>query len=115
MLNEAILTLMVSDMDRSVRFYTETLGLKLVANYGGHWAEVQTTGVRIGLHPGGKGANAGGHMSLGFRVDDLDVAQKDLVERGVKFLPARPDKGSRQAHFADPDGTPLYLIEIKWG
>src|SRR5262249_26868336 len=33
-------TVYVSDMDRSVRFYTETLGLKLKHRFGNHWAEV---------------------------------------------------------------------------
>lgn len=31
----------VQDFDRAVRFYTETLGLKLLTRYGNDWAEVQ--------------------------------------------------------------------------
>lgn len=74
-------------------------------------------GVRIGLHPGGKRplAEHSRHYTIGLRVDDLDEAVATLEARGVVFQPSRQDRGSRIAYFADPDGNPLYLIELKWG
>jgi catechol 2,3-dioxygenase-like lactoylglutathione lyase family enzyme len=118
MFKESNITLMVADLDRAVKFYTDMLGLKLVRRFGGHWAEVEAPGVRIGLHPGGKaksGTPSESHMSIGFRVDDIDAAMNALKERGITFTNSRADKGSRNAYFSDPDGTPLYLIEIKFG
>src|SRR5689334_15848993 len=115
MFKECNVTLMVSDMALAEKFYTETLGLKLIHSFGGHWAEVQAPGVRIGLHPAVKTKAATtieGNMSIGFRVDDLDAAMNALKEKGVAFKNSKVDKGSRSANFSDPDGTPLYLIEI---
>ena len=45
------ITVMVADMDNAVRFYTETLGLKLEHRYENHYAEIEAPGLRIGLHP----------------------------------------------------------------
>jgi catechol 2,3-dioxygenase-like lactoylglutathione lyase family enzyme len=116
MFTDSNVTLMVADMDRAVAFYTETLGFTLARRFGDHWAEVQTPGVKIGLHPskGSPKTSTPSHMSIGLRVEDIDAAMKQLTEKGIAFKPGN-DKGSRQAFFNDPDGTPLYLIEIKFG
>ena len=34
-------TVYVSNMDRAVKFYSETLGLKLAYRFGDHWASVE--------------------------------------------------------------------------
>ena len=45
-------TVFVSNMDNAVRFYTETLGLRLTNRFGDHWATVDAgKGLSIGLHP----------------------------------------------------------------
>ena len=54
------LTIMVSDFERSLRFYTEALGLALKFRAGNEWAEIQAPGVSIGLHPSGGHAPTGG-------------------------------------------------------
>src|SRR5262249_24344355 len=62
-------TIFVSDMDAAVRFYTETLGLKLLARYGDHWASVDGgNGLTIGLHPASAQNPAGraGSITIGF-------------------------------------------------
>jgi catechol 2,3-dioxygenase-like lactoylglutathione lyase family enzyme len=110
---------MVADMQRSIDFYTGKLGMKLLANYGGHFAQIQGPGVKIGLHPTRAPVPptpvAG--MSLGSRVADLDAAAAAaaLAAMGVRLERSDADRGSRQARFSDPDGYPLYLIEIKVG
>jgi predicted enzyme related to lactoylglutathione lyase len=37
MIAGGLATVFVSDMDRAVRFYTETLALKLEYRFGNHW------------------------------------------------------------------------------
>jgi catechol 2,3-dioxygenase-like lactoylglutathione lyase family enzyme len=113
----ANVTVMVSDVQRALVFYRDALGFRFVQGYGDEWQEVEAPGVRIGLHPGGKAPfkEAPRNLSIGLRVDDLDAAVKSLKGRGVKFVPGPQDQGSRIAYFTDPDGNPLYLIEIKWG
>ena len=41
----------VQDMDRAVKFYTETLGFPLKVRFGNNWAEVDAGSISIGLHP----------------------------------------------------------------
>jgi predicted enzyme related to lactoylglutathione lyase len=105
-------TVMVSDMNRAVRFYTEALGLTLKARFGDGWAEVQAPGLTIGLHPVRQGAPTGapaGGVSIGLQVENLEAAMATLKERGVEFRGIVEGEGVRLAHFQDPDGTPLYL------
>ena len=49
---------------------------------------------------------------LVFRVDDVDTAYAQFVERGAVAIDApqdRPEWQARAAHFSDPDG---YVVEI---
>jgi hypothetical protein len=48
-------------------------------------------------------------------VDDIASAKKSLESRGVIFEKRVQDRGAIIENFNDPDGTPLYLIELKWG
>ena len=116
MFKNSNVTIRVSEMSRSIKFYTETLGLKLLSNYGGEFAVIESNGLRIGLHPGKKpGERLSRDMSLGFQVDDIASSKKALESRGVRFEPRVQDRGAIIENFFDPDGTPLYLIELKWG
>jgi catechol 2,3-dioxygenase-like lactoylglutathione lyase family enzyme len=116
MFKEANVTVMVSDMDRAVAFYRDTLGLTPGRRYGNEWADFDANGIKIGLHPGGKKplTEPSRHMQIGFAVDDLDAVTKAMTAKGVSFTRVA-DKGSRVCNFTDPDGNPLYLIELKWG
>src|SRR5437870_5453849 len=95
---ESNLTLMVSDFNRSVRFYTEMLGLKLKARHGDGWAEVEAPGITIGLHPSGKSghepddhhhehASGIGTASIGLQVKKLEPVMDELKKKGVVFQP----------------------------
>ncbi len=119
MINGGNTTLYVADFNRSVDFYTETLGLKLSMRASDHWAEIDAgPGVMIGLHPvvPGKTAEAGtvGSMAIGFNVTEpLEDVMATLTERGVVFpAPIVEDEFVRFAYFADPDGNPLYITQV---
>jgi catechol 2,3-dioxygenase-like lactoylglutathione lyase family enzyme len=111
------ITLMVADMDRAVVFYVEKLGLELKVRYGNEWSEVAAPGVTLGLHQARgpisrSDPNIG--ISIGLEVDDIEVAMQSLKARGVVFPSSiRETNDLREAAFTDPDGTPLYLAEIK--
>src|SRR5260221_10157655 len=64
MLSKGITTIFVTDMDRSIRFYTETLGLRLAQRFGNHWAQVETEQLVIGLHPASAQSPAGRNGSI---------------------------------------------------
>jgi catechol 2,3-dioxygenase-like lactoylglutathione lyase family enzyme len=112
------LTIMVSDFERAIGFYTDTLGLKLRARYGSDWAEVELPGLTIGLHPAGAHGPASVKtegLSVGIAVDSLEEVMTALQARGVAFAPPGIIDGGveRLAYFHDPDQTPLYLFEMK--
>jgi catechol 2,3-dioxygenase-like lactoylglutathione lyase family enzyme len=109
--NEANVTLMVSDMERSVQFYTASLGLRLKTRYGNEFAVLQAPGVTIALHPRIDGAGSSS-MSIGLGVDSLEDSMRELQERGVSFVGRIiEDPPVRIAYVSEPDGIPIYLCE----
>ena len=118
MISQANVTVMVADMNRAIKFYTETLGLKLKAHYGDQFAQVEAPGVIIALHPASKGGPRPGNsesLSIGFAVDNLEKAMGELKAKGVPFSKVTDDAQVRLAFFTDADGNPLYLSQSKWG
>jgi len=110
--NACFVTIMVSDMSRSIEFYTQRLGLKLKSRYGDEFAIVEGPGVTIGLHPTKKGGAAPGSVSIGLGVDDVEAGRNQLRERGVAFSgDIVSDPPMRFAFLKDPDGVELYLAE----
>jgi catechol 2,3-dioxygenase-like lactoylglutathione lyase family enzyme len=113
-IKEANVTIMVTDMKRSIDFYVEVLGLELKANYSDQYAQVASPGVMIGLHPTTRGdlhPAGSGNISVGFGVESLSSAMADLKAKGVAFSRVVEDRPTKLAFFADPDGNPLYLSE----
>jgi len=116
MIKEANMTVMVSDLNRAIKFYTETLGLKLVNQYENHWAEIHAPGLTIGLHPAGTHGPKPGNsesLSIGFSVDNLDNDMSAFQNKGIVFLPNIIEDGPvRIAFFTDPDKNPLHFCEV---
>jgi len=113
-------TVYVSDMDRAVTFYAETLGLTLKQRWGNHWAAIQAgAGLSIGLHPKSDRAPAPGTrgaISIGLSIDEpIEEAVRRLAAAGVRFRgPVVQDEeaGIALAFFGDPDGNDLYLCQV---
>lgn len=105
-------TVMVSDVERALEFYTDRLGLQVKHRAPDGWVEVAAPGVTIGLHkavripPGTRGA-----MAVGLRVRDLDAAMAGLRAKGVQFGSLLRQGPMRMAFFHDPDDNPLYLVQ----
>jgi len=119
MFSSGNVTVYVSNMDRAVRFYSETLGLKLAYRFGDHWASIEAgKGLTIGLHPESPQSRAGrkGSMSIGLELSaSIHDAVKVLKNKGVRFNgPVHEDKSGAFASFEDPDGNPLYLAQLNW-
>lgn len=114
-------TIYVSDMDRAVEFYRDTLGLTLAFQAGSHYAMIDAGGGTVlGLHPSGPESpkpGARGSISVGLKVTaPLDQVVAELTKRGVKFRgPVKDDGPVRLAFFGDPDDNDLYLVESAWG
>jgi len=114
-------TIYVSDMERAVRFYTETLGLRLMYRGGPDYAAVDAgKGLELGLHavhPGGPRPGPGGGMQLSLTVTEpIGEVVAALRARGVAVEDPRPGGGPiTLAALGDPDGNPIVLIEVKSG
>lgn len=109
----------VTDMNRSVAFYRDVVGLPLRFE-SPHWTEFATEGSTLALHvtptanphAGEKDLEPAGHCRTGFQVADLDAFHARMLEHGVTCLEEpRPVFGVRIALYADPDWMPLAVSE----
>ena len=102
----------VRDMERSKRFYAETLGLPS-PNLNGGWPEFETGNVSIYLmDPTNVGQEfAGTHTAhVALRVPSVQDARAELEGKGVEFEGDILDTGvCHMAFFRDPDGNALML------
>ena len=119
--------IIASDYERSKKFYTETLGLRVLAET--YRAARRSHKLDLALPDGGQielfsfpGApprssypEACGLRHLCFAVDDLAECVRELEAKGVKVEPVRVDEltGKQFTFLADPDGLPLELYEAK--
>lgn len=110
-----MLTIFVANMDDSIRFYTEIAGMKLVNRFGNEFA-ILTNGqdLTIGLHPASAKSPAG-KTSIGLQVSgSIQTRYSEMKSRGVQFTSGIVDDGEvLAAHFNDPNGVELYLVEVK--
>jgi predicted enzyme related to lactoylglutathione lyase len=111
-------TVMISNMDLAIAFYTGVLGLKLTNRFGDDWATVEAgRGLTIGLHPASEkypAPGTKGAVMLGLEVDEpIDRVVDTLSRRGVRFKETivRSAAGNF-AHLEDPDGNEIYLWEV---
>jgi len=109
------LVLPVSDLERAVAFYRETLGLAFLFTAPPRMSFFQAGDVRllIGVPEGGR---EGGAATVYFRVADIHAVHRTLAGRGVAFLGEphvvhrTPEHELWLAEFRDPDGNDLALM-----
>ena len=105
-------SLPVTDLERSTRFYEETLGLRRVPGSGA-WPEFETGNVSLYLvDPTTMGQTfEGPHRSaIALRVPNVQEGRAELAAAGVAFEGDIFDTGvCHMAFFHDPDGNALML------
>ena len=111
----SMIMLIVRDMDRSVAFYRDIVGLK-VQMHTPFWSSLSAGNIVLGLHPESEHAKVapGTGCTFGFEVPDLQPVAADLKAAGVKFLmePRQEDFGWL-AMFADSDGYAVQLAQTE--
>ncbi len=111
----------VRDLARSIRFYTEGLGLRLGPKgrmaAGGLWQELrdaESGGIlELNFYPGEPPYREGDELDhLGFRVDDLPTAVARLEALGGRVrIPPFTEGDELLAFLTDPDGVWVELYE----
>lgn len=113
----------VKDLDASLRFYADQLGLEkaftLTRDDGSLWIVYLYAGdgTFIELFPEKKpplAAQGASYKHLCLRVDDMSLTLDDLKKRGLVPLgpPSVGKDGNTQAWVRDPDGNPIELMQI---
>lgn len=103
----------VTDMDRAVGFYTDTLGLQ-VRERNDEWTELELDGLRIGLNGRAQETPEGdGGALIAFAVsDDLEAEVDRLKSEGVTIVDGISEHPwGRIVPFKDPDGNDLQLFQ----
>ena len=112
----------VSNMQRSIEFYRDTLGLLLDYEYEGNWAEFSVAPVTLALcgpewsQPPQRGYQGGATVALA--VEDIHAAVEELRSKGIAVENPYETPVCYMAGIEDPDGNRLMLHQRKdgtWG
>lgn len=112
----------VSDLDRSIAFYTEQLGFKLEQKAGVAIARVSNGSLELWLSgpkssgarpmPDGRKQESGGWNRIVLKVADLPATIESLKKAGARFRnQMEVGPGGKQIQVEDPDGNPIELFE----
>jgi predicted enzyme related to lactoylglutathione lyase len=106
-----VVYLYVTDMERSLRFYRDLLGLPLEGD--GHWAEATLDGVRFALHAldGEPVELSSGTVRIDFEVSDVDTAAGRARAAGAEVRETMRDAWGSAVEVVDPDGYRIHLFQ----
>lgn len=99
--------LSTDDLDESIRFYTETIGMALKFRDGAHFAALDGGSITLALatavdHP------MPGRVVVGIRTNDVDAAARALEANGGAIVKGPYDDAhERRAVVYDPQGNGL--------
>lgn len=109
----------VTDVPRSVDFYQNAVGLRLLFQAPPGLAFFDCAGIRFMISQPEGEFRPGASSVMYFRVADIEGTQKAMKGRGVEFvdephlIAKMPDHELWMCFFKDPDGNALALMEEK--
>lgn len=114
-------TIHVKDLERSVRFYEDILGMKTARRFpAGPNMEIAFMAdgpaeIELICDKGAELPLYGEWPSLGIETEDLDKTMEDMKKKGVEIVsgPFQPNPHTRFFFIHDPDGVNLEIIEEK--
>jgi predicted enzyme related to lactoylglutathione lyase len=110
--------LMVKDFRRSLEFYRDILGLKLISLEEVHeeFAAFEVGDITFAIHGGFEGRSGGAEpIQIHFEVDDIRSTVKALEAKGVKFLAPIEEMpyNAYETAFEDPDGNRFDVVQAR--
>lgn len=99
-----------TDFDRALKWYTETLGCKVLFSAAPHYAALrhEQAGVNIALHPSESGGKDVGFGPMPyFKTDNIEATLKALEAKGIKVGKIQQEGSTRFASFWDSEGNAL--------
>ncbi|HJR85928.1 MAG TPA: VOC family protein [Nitrososphaeraceae archaeon] len=105
--------LLVSDMDKSMKFYRDVLELP-VKNTSPEWVEFFSSGTVVALHPAkNKARTKNSGVLVGFMVSNLESVAQKLKDKKVEFFKEPKEESfGKHAIIVDPDGHLISIAEI---
>ena len=110
--------LLVADVERALRFYTNELGFDVDFRYGDFYVGIERDGHSIHLKLGDPSPQERAyrkdneHLDITFSVQGLDAIYADLRGRSVAITqPLRDMPYGREFYISDPDGHILAFLE----
>lgn len=107
-----------TDMERSLAFYRDVLGLAVYREFAtgeGEWGTVFFLGGGfLELSGGSRVRPEPQATQLWLQVESATSAQRELSERGCVIMrePRREPWGLIEMHVSDPDGLLLHIVEV---
>jgi len=110
--------LVVSNIERSIEFYTEKLGFAVEFRYSDFYVGIIKDGYTVHLKSGNpfieerKNKRANEDLDIIFSVKDIEYLYEELSNRSVQFLqPLRTMPYGKEFYVADPDGYIIAFLE----
>jgi len=112
-------TLMVKNLEESLKFYQEIVGLKVSRRFqAGPGMEIAFLGdgdtkIELICNGSSEEINVGKDISWGFEVDSLDRALSLIKEKGLEIHsgPFRPNPNIKFFYVLDPNGLKVQFVQ----
>ena len=112
-------TILVNNMDESLKFYEEIVGIKLVDRFpAGPGMEISFLGegetkVELICNENLKKLDAGSRVTLGFKVESLVEKINFIKEKGINIItgPVQPNPSIKYFIIRDPNGVKIQFAE----
>lgn len=113
-------TIMVKDMEESLKFYQKIVGLEIANRFPTDTGEIVFLGdgetkIELVYNNQLKEVSYGEHISLGFSVESLDKTMDFVRKKGIGIHsgPIQPNPNTRFFFVLDPNGLRIQFIETK--
>lgn len=120
-MNFCWVTLKVSNLDNSLKFYNEILGLPINSRHSGNGIELAMLGeesqpkIELIANANTGNINPGSSISVGILVDSLKETVEFLKNKQIEVIrgPIIINPNTQFAFIHDPDGYEVQLVESK--